>query len=74
MTFEIHTGLSMKEANSVEDCISILKDLQVMQAHEVQETGLDVALMILHQGGHLFVEDIQGNEIKVRKLKKEESY
>lgn len=69
MSFGIHAGLSVKKASSIEECISILKDLQVMQAFEVIETGLDVALRILYPGEHLTIEDNKGKEIKVSKLK-----
>ncbi|MFJ8528466.1 hypothetical protein [Bacillus sp. NPDC094106] len=69
MTFEIATNLSKEEANSVDECIAKLKDLHVIQSCEVKETGLDVAMMILNPGGYFFVEDNQGNEIKVTKLK-----
>ncbi|MFE8094519.1 MULTISPECIES: hypothetical protein [Bacillus cereus group] len=68
MSFGIHTGLSIKKAGSLEECVSILKGLQVMQAFEVIETGLDVALRILYPGEHLTIEDNKGKEIKVSKL------
>lgn len=68
MSFGIHAGLSIKKAGSIEECISILKDLQVMQVYEVEETGFDLALRMLYPGNHLIVEDTKGNEIKVSKI------
>lgn len=75
MSFGIHAGLSIKKAVSIEECISILRDLQVMQVCEVGETGFDLALRSLYPGEHLIVEDNKGNEIKVSKIKqKRERY
>lgn len=53
---------------SLAKSITYMKGLGVMLAMEVEETGIDVSMMRLPVGGHLTLDDADGEEIVVTKI------
>lgn len=53
---------------SISECITFMKEQEVMQAVMVEETGLNFAMMILGNEESLTLDDRDSNEIKVTRI------